>query len=76
MYPAVEGNQWAREAQGANDDDLKVGAIKQYRDYYTLWVRWGKEGAGQKWFLGSPWQEQTAKLFEMAGEVQRKAGGT
>jgi glycosyl hydrolase family 123 len=32
----------------------------------------GREGAGHKWFLSSLWQEQTGKLFALAGEVAAK----
>jgi hypothetical protein len=36
--------------------------------------KWNKTApAGHKWFLASGWQQRTAELFTIAGEVEKKA---
>ena len=38
--------------------------------------RWGSRNvAGDAWCLGSNWQERTGRIFELAGEVERKLAG-
>ena len=36
--------------------------------------RWEPGVPGHRWFLGSGWQQQSKELYEMAGQVTRKAG--
>ena len=35
----------------------------------------GSNVSGHNWFVGSGWQERTAELYGLAGEVQRKVKG-
>ena len=52
-----------------------------YRRHMVMWLslstlqnkgwRWSAALGGHQWFVGSGWQERTAELFELAGEVTR-----
>ena len=66
------------KARGADEADFeKNGVVEQYRTIYDLEDKKWKNTApaGLKWFLSSGWAERTAKLFTVAGEVQKKLGG-
>ena len=40
----------------------------------TGW-RWSAGVSGHAWFVSSNWQQRTAKLYELAGQVTRKLAG-
>jgi hypothetical protein len=41
----------------------------------ALGWRWTPGVAGHTWFIGSGWQERSARLYALAGEVTRKLSG-
>ena len=63
------------KARGATDDDLqKMGVIKltTFGGGMDTDKKWGPtRAAGQKWFFET-WKDRTAKLYAIAGEVEKK----
>jgi hypothetical protein len=72
------GDELARRAQKLLDDRL----LYMFRGMSVLQLNgpvgsgwYAKGGAsGPNWFRGSDWQQRTADLFNLAGEVERKLG--
>jgi hypothetical protein len=48
---------------------------KKYGEYHARLWRGAPNFSGHQWFVGSDWQERTAQLYELAGEVNKKVGG-
>lgn len=59
------------QGRGAREQDFELGLITKYRQYYTIMKKWDAR-AGNAWFLTSLWQTRTAKLYDVAHEVERK----
>jgi hypothetical protein len=57
--------------RGAAEADFQHGLVEKYRDMYAMAKKWDA-AAGTRWFLSSGWQERTAELYAVAGEVERK----
>jgi len=78
------GDELARRAQKLLDDRLLYiirgmshlqlnGPVRSAGGSGLGWL--GKGGvSGPNWFRGSGWQQRTADLFDLAGEVEKKMG--
>ena len=66
------------KARGATDDDLqKLGVVKSncFGGALDFDKKWGPtRAAGRKWFFET-WAERTARLYALAGEVEKKLAG-
>ena len=60
------------KGMGIAEADLQVGYMSHYRQWYEGIGKRADPGAGAKWFLASGWQERSAMLYDLAGEVERK----
>jgi len=56
-------------AKGASPEDLQLKDF--YNKFWDLWLKKWDSAKGNQWFIGSGWQQRTAALFAMAGEVQK-----
>ncbi|HUS47193.1 MAG TPA: glycoside hydrolase domain-containing protein [Phycisphaerae bacterium] len=72
------GPELARRGQAALDERLKCMWKSLSNNPGApapgMW-RWHPGIAGHKWFLSSGWQDRSAKLYQLAGEVERKLAG-
>ena len=69
------GEELAQRAQGVLDERLacmwKSLSVDPTKPIQFAW-RFIPGPAGHQWFLKSGWRDRTQKLFDLAGEVQRK----
>ena len=60
---------------GLAQADLDLGYMTHYRQWYEGIGKRSDPAAGLKWYMASGWQDRAAKIFDLAGEVERKLAG-
>jgi hypothetical protein len=65
-----ERHRYLWRAKGASEADLQMDDFR--KQFWQLWLKKWDAAQGNAWFISSGWQQRTAKLFAMAGEVERR----
>jgi hypothetical protein len=61
---------------GVSEADLQAnGMVTEYRKWYFEIAKRQNCQAGLKWYIENAWQQRSARIFDLAGEVERKLQG-
>ena len=65
-----ERHRYLWVAKGASEADLQIDNFR--KRFWDLWLKRWDAAKGNEWFISSGWRQRTAKLFAIAGEVEKK----